>query len=58
MQEALVSGEQRTPLVVQVSIPTTLIAAAIAITASPLLLLYIFTQRYIIAGMTSDALKG
>jgi raffinose/stachyose/melibiose transport system permease protein len=36
----------------------TLIAAAIAITASPLLLLYIFTQRYIIAGMTSGALKG
>jgi ABC-type glycerol-3-phosphate transport system permease component len=37
---------------------TTLIAAAIALTASPLLLLYIFTQRYIIAGMTSGALKG
>lgn len=36
----------------------TLIAAAIAITASPLLLLYLFTQRYIIAGMTSGALKG
>ena len=36
----------------------TLIAAAIAITALPLLLLYIFTQRYIIAGMTSGALKG
>jgi raffinose/stachyose/melibiose transport system permease protein len=36
----------------------TLIAAAIAITASPLVLLYIFTQRYIIAGMTSGALKG
>ncbi|MFN8521672.1 MAG: carbohydrate ABC transporter permease [Chloroflexota bacterium] len=36
----------------------TLIAAAIAITASPLLLLYVFTQRYIIAGMTSGALKG
>ena len=36
----------------------TLIAAAIAITASPLILLYIFTQRYIIAGMTSGALKG
>ena len=36
----------------------TLIAAAIAITASPLLLLYIFAQRYIIAGMTSGALKG
>jgi raffinose/stachyose/melibiose transport system permease protein len=36
----------------------TLIAAAIAITASPLILLYLFTQRYIIAGMTSGALKG
>jgi raffinose/stachyose/melibiose transport system permease protein len=36
----------------------TLIAAAIAITASPLVVLYIFTQRYIIAGMTSGALKG
>jgi ABC-type glycerol-3-phosphate transport system permease component len=36
----------------------TLIAAAIAITASPLVLLYIFAQRYIIAGMTSGALKG
>jgi raffinose/stachyose/melibiose transport system permease protein len=36
----------------------TLIAAAIAITASPLVILYIFTQRYIIAGMTSGALKG
>ena len=36
----------------------TLIAAAIAITATPLILLYIFTQRYIIAGMTSGALKG
>jgi raffinose/stachyose/melibiose transport system permease protein len=36
----------------------TLIAAAIAITASPLVLLYVFTQRYIIAGMTSGALKG
>jgi raffinose/stachyose/melibiose transport system permease protein len=36
----------------------TLIAAAIAITASPLVLLYLFTQRYIIAGMTSGALKG
>jgi raffinose/stachyose/melibiose transport system permease protein len=36
----------------------TLIAAAIVITASPLILLYIFTQRYIIAGMTSGALKG
>jgi raffinose/stachyose/melibiose transport system permease protein len=36
----------------------TLIAAAIAITASPLGLLYLFTQRYIIAGMTNGALKG
>jgi len=36
----------------------TLIAAAIAITATPLIILYIFTQRYIIAGMTSGALKG
>jgi raffinose/stachyose/melibiose transport system permease protein len=36
----------------------TLIAAAIAISAMPLVLLYIFTQRYIIAGMTSGALKG
>jgi raffinose/stachyose/melibiose transport system permease protein len=36
----------------------TLIAAAILITASPLVLLYIFAQRYIIAGMTSGALKG
>ena len=36
----------------------TLIAAAIGITALPLILLYIFTQRYIIAGMTSGALKG
>ena len=36
----------------------TLIAAAIAITATPLILLYLFTQRYIIAGMTSGALKG
>jgi len=36
----------------------TLIAAAIVITASPLVLLYVFTQRYIIAGMTSGALKG
>jgi raffinose/stachyose/melibiose transport system permease protein len=35
-----------------------LIAAAICITASPLVLLYLFTQRYIIAGMTSGALKG
>ncbi len=36
----------------------TLIAAAIVITASPLVLLYIFTQRYIIAGMTGGAIKG
>jgi len=36
----------------------TLIAAAIAITATPLVVLYLFTQRYIIAGMTSGALKG
>ena len=36
----------------------TLIAAAIVITASPLVVLYVFTQRYIIAGMTSGALKG
>jgi len=36
----------------------TLIAAAIAISATPLVLLYLFTQRYIIAGMTSGALKG
>ena len=36
----------------------TLIAAAILITALPLIVLYVFTQRYIIAGMTSGALKG
>jgi raffinose/stachyose/melibiose transport system permease protein len=36
----------------------TLIAAAVAITATPLIVLYLFTQRYIIAGMTSGALKG
>ena len=36
----------------------TLIAAAIGITAAPLVLLYLFTQRYIIAGMTSGAIKG
>jgi raffinose/stachyose/melibiose transport system permease protein len=36
----------------------TLIAAAIAITASPLVLLYLFAQRYIIAGITGGALKG
>jgi raffinose/stachyose/melibiose transport system permease protein len=35
-----------------------LIAAAICLTAAPLVLLYLFTQRYIIAGMTSGALKG
>ena len=52
------SGEQRTPPVTQVPITLRLIAAAIAITASSLLLLYIFTQRYNIAGMTSGALKG
>ena len=28
------------------------------ITASPLVLLYLFTQRYIIAGMTGGAIKG
>jgi len=36
----------------------TLIAAAIVITASPLVLLFLFTQRYIVAGITSGALKG
>ena len=36
----------------------TLIAAAILITALPLVVLYVFTQRYIIAGMTSGAVKG
>jgi raffinose/stachyose/melibiose transport system permease protein len=36
----------------------TLIAAAILITASPLIVLYIFAQRYIVAGITSGALKG
>jgi ABC-type glycerol-3-phosphate transport system permease component len=36
----------------------TLIAAAILITASPLVLLYVFAQRYIIAGVTGGALKG
>jgi ABC-type glycerol-3-phosphate transport system permease component len=40
------------------TIPSELDDAAIAITASPLLPLYIFTQRYIIAGITSGALKG
>ena len=36
----------------------TLIAAAIVITASPLVLLFLFTQRYIVAGLTGGALKG
>jgi raffinose/stachyose/melibiose transport system permease protein len=36
----------------------TLIAAAILITASPLVLLYIVAQRYIVAGITSGAIKG
>jgi len=36
----------------------TLIAAAILITALPLVLLYVFAQRYIVAGITSGALKG
>jgi raffinose/stachyose/melibiose transport system permease protein len=36
----------------------TLIAAAILITASPLVLLYLFAQRYIIAGVTGGAIKG
>jgi ABC-type glycerol-3-phosphate transport system permease component len=36
----------------------TLIAAAIVITASPLILLFLFTQRYIVAGLTGGALKG
>ena len=36
----------------------TLIAAAIVITASPLILLFLFTQRYIVAGITGGALKG
>lgn len=36
----------------------TLIGAAIVMTASPLVLLFLFTQRYIVAGMTSGALKG
>ncbi len=36
----------------------TLIAAAILITASPLVLVYVFAQRYIIAGVTGGALKG
>jgi raffinose/stachyose/melibiose transport system permease protein len=36
----------------------TLIAAAILITALPLVVLYVFAQRYIITGLTSGALKG
>jgi raffinose/stachyose/melibiose transport system permease protein len=36
----------------------TLIAAAIVITALPLILLFLFTQRYIVAGITGGALKG
>jgi raffinose/stachyose/melibiose transport system permease protein len=36
----------------------TLIAAAIVMTATPLVLLFLFTQRYIVAGITSGALKG
>jgi raffinose/stachyose/melibiose transport system permease protein len=36
----------------------TLIGAAIVMTASPLVLLFLFTQRYIVAGITSGALKG
>jgi raffinose/stachyose/melibiose transport system permease protein len=36
----------------------TLIAAAILITALPLVVLYVFAQRYIIAGVTGGALKG
>jgi raffinose/stachyose/melibiose transport system permease protein len=36
----------------------TLIAAAILITALPLVLLYVFAQRYIVAGITSGAIKG
>lgn len=36
----------------------TLIAAAILITALPLIVLYIFAQRYIVAGITSGAIKG
>ncbi len=36
----------------------TLIAAAIVMTAAPLILLFLFTQRYIVAGITSGALKG
>jgi raffinose/stachyose/melibiose transport system permease protein len=36
----------------------TLIAAAILITALPLVVVYIFAQRYIVAGITSGAIKG
>jgi len=36
----------------------TLIAASSMITASPLVLLFVLTQRYIVAGITSGALKG
>jgi ABC-type glycerol-3-phosphate transport system permease component len=36
----------------------TLIAAAILITALPLIVLYVFAQRYIVAGITSGAIKG
>ena len=36
----------------------TLIAASSVITASPLVLLFVLTQRYIVAGITSGALKG
>src|SRR5207245_3936476 len=36
----------------------TLIAAAIVITATPLVLLFLFRQRYIVAGITGGALTG
>lgn len=36
----------------------TLIAASIVMTAGPLVVLFLFTQRYIVAGITSGALKG
>jgi len=36
----------------------TLIASAVVITALPLVLLFLFTQRYIVAGITSGAIKG
>jgi raffinose/stachyose/melibiose transport system permease protein len=36
----------------------TLIGAAIVMTAAPLVLLFLFTQRYIVAGITSGAIKG